>query len=312
VLIYLARRLAQGAVVVLLTAIFAYGGIRYLRPELYGGESWLDGTTGDLRRFFLHLDFGESCMYVGCPKIHDLWTRGVFVDLALLAGALLIGAVGGSLLGAWCAGHRGSVAARFLEAMAMLFFCAPVYVVGYLALLTFDPYFGVLPIHILIDPNRFGEPFANVHEFFTGMALPWLICAAPIGAACLRLTIALTTEARDEDYVRTAIAKGLPPRKAVRKHAGPVSRVSVASYIGAAIPAIVLNMVLVEFVFAVPGFFKHTWRAFGKSQGYPPAIDYPTLQAIGVWAAILIAIVSILADIAVTALDPRIRATGRA
>src|SRR4051812_47831320 len=251
-------------------------------------------------------------MYVGCPHIHDLWSRGVFVDLSLLAGALILGAIGGSLLGAWCAGHRGSVAARFLEAGAMVFFCAPVYVVGYLALLTFDPYFGVLPVHVLIDPNRFGEPFATPPEFFQERTLPWLITAAPITAACLRLTLALTTEARDEDYVRTAIAKGLPERKAIRKHAGPASRVSVASYIGAAIPAIVLNMVLIEFVFAVPGFFKHTWRAFGKSQGYPPGIDYPTLQAIAVWGAVLIAVVSIIADLAVTALDPRIRATGRA
>jgi ABC-type dipeptide/oligopeptide/nickel transport system permease component len=70
-------------------------------------------------------------------------------------------------------------------------------------------------------------------------------------------------------------------------------------------------MVLVEFVFAVPGFFKHTWRAFGKAPGFPPGIDYPTLQAIGVWAAVLIAVVSLLADLALAALDPRVRAAGR-
>jgi ABC-type dipeptide/oligopeptide/nickel transport system permease component len=74
---------------------------------------------------------------------------------------------------------------------------------------------------------------------------------------------------------------------------------------------IVLNMVLIEFVFSVPGFLRHTMRAFGKAPGYPPGTDYAVLQAVGVWAAVLIVAVGLLADLAVTALDPRIRASGR-
>jgi peptide/nickel transport system permease protein len=82
-----------------------------------------------------------------------------------------------------------------------------------------------------------------------------------VAAASLRPTVALTAEALDEDYVRTALAKGLTRPLAIRRHASPVARVAVASYIGAAIPTIVLNVVLVEFVFTLPGFFRHTWRA---------------------------------------------------
>jgi peptide/nickel transport system permease protein len=131
------------------------------------------------------------------------------------------------------------------------------------------------------------------------------------------LTVALTAEAFGEDYVRTALAKGLARPLAIRRHAAPASRVAVASYIGAAIPTIVLNVVLVEFVFTLPGFFRHTWRAFGKSAGFvpdlgAPPVDYPTLQAVGVWASALIVVVGIVADIAITALDPRVRAAGRA
>jgi peptide/nickel transport system permease protein len=197
----------------------------------------------------------------------------------------------------------------------MLFYCAPPYVVGYLALLAFDPYFGVLPLPFLIDAQRFGKPFPDAPHYFAGMLLPWMICAAPVAAAALRLTVGLTVEAMHEDYVRTALAKGLSRERAIRRHASPQSRIAVASYIGVVIPTIVLNIVLVEFVFALPGFFAHTWRALGKSRGYIPELgdphDYPTLQAIAIWGAVLIVIVGIASDIAVTALDPRVRTAER-
>jgi peptide/nickel transport system permease protein len=309
--LFVVRRLVYGFLVVLATAVFAYGGIRFLRPELFRGQPWLRGTWDDVTGVLFHLNAGVTCMYAGCPKIHDLWTRGLFIDLSLLAGALLLGTVIGTAAGLWCTSHRGTLRARAAEALAMLFYCLPPYVAGYLALLLFDPFFGVLPLPFLVDPNRFGEPFANPSQYFRGMVLPWLICAAPIAGACLRLTLALTTEALGEDYMRTALAKGLRFNRAVRVHGGPAARVSVASYVGASVAGIVLNVVLVEFVFALPGFFKHTWRAFGKAPGFPPGIDYPMLQAIGVWAAVLIAAVSILADVVLNALDPRVRAAGR-
>jgi peptide/nickel transport system permease protein len=318
-LLYLSRRLLYGAGVVFATAVFAYGGIRALRPDVpaYAGTPWLEGTWDDVTRALLHLDFGVTCMYSGCPRLHDLWTRGLFIDVSLLGGALLFGSLGGVWAGRWCASHRGSVLARATEAVAMVFYCAPPYVVGFLVLLAFDPFFGVLPLEFLIDPSRFGKPFPDLPHYLRGMILPWLVCSAPVAAASLRLTVALTAEAFDEDYVRTALAKGLPRPLAIRRHAAPVARVAVGSYIGAAIPTIVLNVVLVEFVFTLPGFFRHLWRAFGKAagfapDGFAPPVDYPTVQAIGVWASVLIVVVGILADVAITAMDPRVRASGRA
>ena len=59
----------------------------------------------------------------------------------------------------------------------------------------------------------------------------------------------------------------------------------------------------------VPGFFRHTKRALAQAE--PPTIDVPTLQALGLWAAVLIVAMSALADIALVRIDPRLRATGR-
>src|SRR5206468_12999201 len=127
-------------------------------------------------RALLHRDFGVTCMYNGCPRLHDLWARGLVIEISLLAGALVFGALGGVLAGRWCASHRGSVVARGLEAAAMILYCAPPYVVGFLVLLAFDPFFGVLPLRFLIDPSRFGKPFPDAAHYVRGMLLPWLVC----------------------------------------------------------------------------------------------------------------------------------------
>ena len=143
------------------------------------------------------------------------------------------------------------------------------------------------------------------------MLLPWLVVGAPLAAAILRLTLALCLDTMGEDYVRTARAKGLDRRGVVR-HAAPATRVSVASLLGASAPFMVTNMVLVEYVYSVPGFFRHTKRALARAPGWPPTIDFPTLQALALWASVLIVALSLLADLAIVRLDSRVRSRGRA
>jgi peptide/nickel transport system permease protein len=108
--------------------------------------------------------------------------------------------------------------------------------------------------------------------------------------------------------VRTARAKGLRHKLVVRRHAAPASFVTVFSQFGAAAPVMVMNVVLVEWVFSIPGFFRHMRRALGQNYGAPEQyIDIPMLQGLAMWAAVLIVAVSLLADLAIVRLDPRIR-----
>jgi len=85
----------------------------------------------------------------------------------------------------------------------------------------------------------------------------------------------------------------------------------VASLFGASAPFMVTNMVLVEYVCSVPGFFRHMKRALGQAPGWPPGVDIPTLQALALWAPVLIVALSLLADLAIVRVDPRIRSGGR-
>jgi hypothetical protein len=126
---------------------------------------------------------------------------------------------------------------------------------------------------------------------------------------CLRLTVAL---ARDE-LTRRTTSRPPAPRASptVGSSAGtPRPRpASIASLVSVTIPAVVTNLVLVEWVFSIPGFFRHTKRALAQAE--PPTIDVPTLQALALWASVLIVVISALADIALVRIDPRLRATGK-
>jgi len=315
---FLLRRLFFAAGTLVLTAFFAYGSIRLLRPEIYSDYAPVHGLFFDVDRALLHLDFGGACMFDGCPPIKRLWLDGIWADLLLLAGGVAFAIAFGVLGGLWCASRRRTRSARALEGVASVLYCTPVYVVGFGVLLLFAPAYGLVELPWFFEPNSYAPPLENPWDFVRSMILPWLIVGAPLGAAILRLTLALSVDTMGEDYVRTAAAKGLAHAKVVRRHAGPPTYVSVASLLGASAPLMITNMVLVEYVFGVPGFFRHLKRALGQAPGWGvatkrgvPLIDIPTLQALALWASVLIVVLGLLADLAIMRLDPRIRTSGQ-
>ena len=314
---FFVRRLFFAVVTVILTAFFAYGAIRLLRPEIYTDYAPVNGVFYDVDRALLHLDFGGACMFDGCPPIKGLWLAGIWADLLLLAGGVVFAVAFGVLGGLWCGARRRSRSARALEWVASVFYCAPVYVVGFTLLLAFSPAYGLISLPYFFDPHSYAPPLEDPWDFVRSMILPWIIVGAPLGASILRLTLALSAETMGEDYVRTAEAKGVPHAKVVRRHAGPPTYVPVASLIGASAPLTITNMVLVEFVFGIPGFFRHLKRAMGQAPGWGvatrrgvPLIDIPTLQALALWGAVLIVLIGLLADLAIMRLDPKIRTSG--
>ena len=313
-LAFLLRRLLFAVGTVILTAFFAYGTMRALRPEQYPGQATVADLFSDVDRALLHLDFGGACMFAGCPSIKGMWVDGMWVDLLLLAGGIAFAVAFGVLGGLWAASRPRTRSARALELIATLAYCAPVYVIGLGVLLLFAPPFGLVQLPYFFDPDSYAPPLENPWDFVRSMLLPWIVVGAPLGAAILRLTVALTAETLGEDYVRTAAAKGLPHTEVVRRHAGPPTYVSVASLVSASAPLTITNVVLVEYVFAIPGFFRHMRRALGQVPGWPPPkippLDILTLQALALWAAVLIVAVGLLADIAIMRLDPHIRTSG--
>jgi peptide/nickel transport system permease protein len=296
--------------VVFAVAALAYGSYRGLRPDLFQGEPWVASTWGDVKRSLLHLDFGQACGWPGCPSIRTMWTRGAAADLWLLGGAIVIG-VGAGVAGAVrCARRPRSRISRFVEGAGMLAVCTPVYLVGLTSILVFNPVFGLIPVAHLFDAdgNAYAAPWVNPWGWLQTLLIPWLVAAAPIAGYTLRGTLSMLMEELGTDHVRTARAKGLPSRSVLRRHAAPVTYPGTAGLVWGLSPLIITNLVLVEWVFSVPGFFFNTKRALGKAD--PPVIDVAMLQAQAIWGAILIVMLGVAADLVILTLDPRVRSRG--
>ena len=118
---------------------------------------------------------------------------------------------------------------------------------------------------------------------------------------CLRMVRATLPEVVGEDYVRTATAKGLAPRRITLLHTLPVALPPTLSLIGAYIPIMLANVILVEAVFGIPGIYRLI----------PSAVDdrnFPVLMAIVIVASVLVVVFNAIVDVLHAALDPRVRA----
>ena len=194
----------------------------------------------------------------------------------------------------------------------MVFLCTPPYVLALGVLLLFAPFFGLIPLPYFFEVHTYAAPLEDPWDFVRSMIVPWLCVGTPLAAAILRLTLSGTIDAMGEEWVKTARAKGVSNKRLVRKHAAPSSYATVASLFGAAAPILVTNMVLVESVFSIPGFVGHMRRALGQNVGGDDkTINIPMLQAISMWAAVLIVALSLIGDLAIMRYDPRIRSGGK-
>ena len=290
------RILASIGVVLLCTsAIWLL--LHWLRPEAFQGEgALLPGLGRYLRDAFLHFDLGES-RQEGRP-VADVVRDGLPGDLQLLIGGVVVGLVAGVAGGLYSAARPDSWGAHALHVVAMFGVCAPVYVVGLLTLLLFGSGIGqAVDLGIPLTYTSFGDSPAR---WLTSMVVPWLVVAFPIAGAALRVMRASTVEVSGEDYLRTARAKGLSEREVFRHHALRPSVAPVVTMVGATANVILLNMVLVERAFSIPGVFQHLTAA--RDTG-----DFPILFALTIEGAIIVCACNLLADLALMAFDPRVR-----
>jgi len=315
---WLVRRLALAALTLLAVAFVTYSLLRVLRPDRFPDSTVIGGTLDDLERGFLHWDWGVATAWPGAPPIRKMFASGFAVDIWLIGGALVIGVTGGLIGAMWCARRPRSRRARAAEAVASALYCTPVYVLGLGSLLLFNSTFGVISVPAFFDAkSQWAEPWQNPWVFFKTLLVPCLVLAGPLGAMCLRLALATLREEVDADHVRTAFAKGVSPRRVMSRHVAPAAYAETASFVGVSIPLIVINLILVERVFNLPGFFTNTYQAIGHAEGHAynrraagPPIDYAMVQAISVWAAAFIVVLGIAVDLVLVRLDPRIRQAG--
>lgn len=298
--VFAIRRMFAAALLAVAVSALTFVTLHGLYPEAFNDtRPLLVECAHFLFQTFVRLDLGES---VARPlgSVSELIGRGLAADFSLLIGALVFGVAAGTWGGAVCARHPGTWRARILQLLALLALCTPVYVIGMASILLFKPGIsapfpiGILPYHGYVPLTE--DPLRWLHA----LVVPWIVAGAPLAAVCLRMTRASVQEIRGEDFIRTAAAKGLTPAQVARRHVVPVAMPPVVSLAGAYTPLLIGNVILIEKVFDVPGVY----------QLIPNALDvgnYPVIQGLVIVTAVFVVIVNGLVDIALAALDPRVR-----
>ena len=197
-------------------------------------------------------------------------------------------------LGTLSALKAGSRVDRAVMAFAMVGFSSPVFVVAFLLVYVFALTLGWFPTQGYVPLAEGLLPCLN------SLVLPGLALAMLYAALLARVTRASLLEVLSEDYVRTAHAKGVRPRRVVLRHALKNAAIPVVTVVGVGIAALLGGVVVTETVFNIPGLGRLTTDAILRR-------DYPVVQGLILVFSLVYVIVNLLVDLSYVLFDPRIR-----
>lgn len=237
------------------------------------------------------LDFGRSV--VSNRSVAGAILARLPNTLALGGFGFLIAVGIGIPVGIFSAVKKGKPADEVSRVAALLGIATPNFWLGLMLLLVFSVELGVFRV---IPPDQ----SLLTPAMFKFMVLPAITLGTASAALIMRLTRSSMVEELNQDYVRTARAKGLPERTVILKHVLRNSLISVITVAALQIAFLVDGAVVVEQVFSWPGVGRLLIDAITQR-------DFPILQAVVLMVATTIVFANLLADIAYSWLDPRIR-----
>ncbi len=251
--------------------------------------------SGDLGRSFVS----------NVPALHLILERlPATLELALTATFLAV--VLGLPLGLWAGLRPDTAVGRLIMGGSIIGFSLPSFWVGVMLIMVFSVELGWLP------PTGRGE---TVNVFGLGLsiltwdglkhiALPALNLALFELALLIRLTRAGTRETLGQDYVRFARAKGLSMQRVVRVHVLRNILIPIVTIIGVEFGSIIAFAVVTETIFAWPGMGKLLIDSIN-------VLDRPVIVAYLLIVVLIFVTINLIVDLAYTALDPRVRLSGR-
>ena len=254
------------------------------RPMAVRYGAWIGGI--------LRGDFGISFTY-GVP-VADLIVERMAVTLPLAGLAIGLAIALGVPLGVAAAARKGSGVDLAASGLAQAFVAVPAFWVGLLLIAVFSIGFGALPA------GGFPGWNAGAGAALAALVLPTVALALPQAGVLARVTRAAVVEVMNEDFVRTARAKGLSRRAALWRHAVPNALVPVVTILGLQFTFLVAGAVLVENVFTLPGLGRLAYQALIQR-------DLVVIEDVVLLSAALVIVVNFLVDLAHLALDPRLR-----
>jgi peptide/nickel transport system permease protein len=240
----------------------------------------------------LHADLGRS-IFTNLP-VTTMIAQRVEPTLSLMLVTLLLSIVVSVPIGVLAAWKAGTWIDRSIMGFAVFGFSVPVFVVGYLLAYIFALELEWLPVQGYTPITQ------GLAPWLANLILPSIALGCVYIALIARITRATMLEVLQQDYIRTARAKGLAQGPILFIHALKNASVPIVTVIGIGIALLIGGAVVTESVFAIPGLGRLTVDAILRR-------DYPVIQGVVLLFSFVYVLVNLGIDLIYTLIDPRIR-----
>ena len=296
-------RLGQGVIILFALITMTFFLVRLMPGDPLTDEKVLPAHIVEKNRAYYHLDepvpmqyfyylknlshgdLGGSMSKDGRPVI-DIIRYSFPVSLTLGVAAMIIALGIGIPAGVISALKKNSILDYGTMAAAMLGISIPSFVIGPLLAMGIASHSNTLKV------AGWGDPFDWI--------LPSITLGLATAAYIARITRGGMLEIINQDYIRTAHAKGLSPSRVVIKHALRGGLIPAVAYVGPAFAMLVSGSFIVETIFQVPGLGQHFINA-------TTARDYTVLQGVVLFFGFLIVLANLAADLVLVMLNPRLK-----
>ena len=228
------------------------------------------------------------------PVWPDLTDR-ITVTLSLAIGGAVIWLVAGVATGVVSALRRGSVFDRAAMSVALAGVSLPIFFTGLLTLSIFS-----YALHWTAPGGSYTPITQNPLQWAYDLILPWITLAFLYAAGYARLTRAGMLETMNEDYIRTARAKGLPERTVVFKHGLRSALTPILTIFGLDLGLLLGGAILTESTFSLPGIGQYAVLAITNN-------DLPKVLGVTMVGAFFIIVANLVVDLLYAVIDPRVR-----
>jgi peptide/nickel transport system permease protein len=216
------------------------------------------------------------------------------VTFQLATMALVIAILFGVTAGIFAAVYRGTAVDQTLTILSVFSFSIPNFWLGILLIMVVSVQWGLLP------PSGYVSPFIDPWQSLRTMLMPAFVLGTGLAAILMRHTRSAMIEVLETDYVRTALAKGMPRRRIIFRHGLRNALAPVVTLGALEFGQLLGGSILTEYVFSVPGIGKLLVDSVYNR-------DYPVVQAVVLCSGAIYITLNLLADLAQAALDPRVR-----
>ncbi len=232
---------------------------------------------------------------VNLKNVTDEFKDRIPVSFSIAIVAFVMWIAGGVTLGAIAALTKGTVIDRGLVGIALIFYAFPTFFIGLFLLKFLAIKWQIFPV-----PNYTSIADGGVWTWFINLILPGLTLAVFYMAGYVRMTRAFVLESMGEDYLRTAQAKGVAPRRILMKHTMRAALTPLVTMAGLDLAGLLGGAVITESVFNYNGLGK---LAVDSIQTF----DLPTVVGLVLLLGSFVILANIVVDVLYAFIDPRVR-----